>query len=238
MFFGVPRFQPPAVRTQELNVPDPPVLPVPDPLAVSGSPDDLGLPYVNDLLDPKADAPSCGVPVPAASSPPRWIPVPAVDALQGSRCDTAATLWGTPVISTQGPGFCTTCCSVWGPWKRCLCLLFHPRSRAPSLASPEDPAPPEVLDCLTAAPPSLMELEEELEWDPSGIFLITPDPGSTPPVPVPKEVRDNLTPTEGSPWPVLRHSWSWSGPHLLMSRNGRGHRRRGQLPPALLPSSL
>lgn len=46
---------------------------------------------------------------------------------------------------------------------------------------PDPPVPPPLVSVpegapngLTTAPPSLLELEEELEWDPSGITLITP----------------------------------------------------------------
>ncbi|XP_023658478.1 uncharacterized protein [Paramormyrops kingsleyae] len=95
---------------------------------------------------------------------------------------------------------------------------------APPAALPEAPpapgalapAPPEV-----SAPPPLMEGEEDLEWDPSGISLMAPRCPS-------KEL---------TPLPSPRRGQSQPEPHLSVSRKGRGHRRRGRVPPTLPPYS-
>nr|XP_023685192.1 proline-rich protein 36-like isoform X1 [Paramormyrops kingsleyae] len=91
----------------------------------------------------------------------------------------------------------------------------------PTLPDPRTPVlvPVKVPECVTIAPPPLMEDEEELKWDPSRISLAAPSDFS-------RELTLLPSPQRGG---------SRADPRLSVSRKRRGHRCRGWAPSAQPP---
>ncbi|XP_072565871.1 uncharacterized protein [Paramormyrops kingsleyae] len=96
-----------------------------------------------------------------------------------------------------------------------------PPAASEVLAAPPVSALPKALKPLPPAPPSIVESEVELEWVSLGIYLRGPKNSAVRGVPPPSPQRGGARP----------------GPRLSVSRRGRGHRRRDQVPPALPPGS-
>ncbi|XP_072566461.1 uncharacterized protein [Paramormyrops kingsleyae] len=169
-----------------------PVLPTPE-LPVSPV-----LPPADRRPEAPAVAPALPAAPPAGRSPD--LPVSPVWPL-------AAPPTTTPAAASPAAAAALPAASPVGSSPVQPCLPVQP-------VQPCSPAAPPAAMATPVAPPETQTLvpEGDLEWDPSGAVLWTPDPSPC---------RD--------PRPL--------GPRLSVSRKGRGHRRGARFPPALLPGS-
>ncbi|XP_048846991.1 uncharacterized protein LOC125717772 isoform X9 [Brienomyrus brachyistius] len=191
--------QPPSLPPAQPEQPPPlpPVQPEQPPSSPAAPEQALPPPAAPEQALPPPAAPEQALPPPAAPEqalPPPAAPAPMPEALPVPAAPAPTPEALPPPQMTVPPG-----ALVPGPTP-----VPDPAPVFPALV------PEEVPDSPTTAPPSLEV--EELEWDPSGTFLVTP---------LPSPQRDRPQPRAP----------------MSVSKKGRGHRRRAGVPPALPPGS-
>nr|XP_023651899.1 basic proline-rich protein-like [Paramormyrops kingsleyae] len=166
-----------------------------------------------------ARAPKAHSPVAPALAPPSdELALPDIPALAPPAPHPSAPDSPTPtagVLTQEGPDVLALEADA-SPHATSVSPVPAPSASVFPIPAPSASVPKVVPDNLNPAPSSTMELEEELEWDPSGITLTLP-----------------VDPPRGSPQPPAPlRGGSRPGPRFSVSRKGRGHRRRGRLPGA------